>query len=1315
MSPIAQARLVIGAALALLGIIVMAGWLAGYAPAARVAPTFVGMVFGTAFCFTLIGIALLMPTSSRPRRTQTVIGWTLLTVASLFLIENIVDLSFGLDLPSLHAWLDDHNPRPGRMAPNTAVGFMLCALTLLLMQDVQSKARALAVQIATLAVLLMGLTGLVGYSLHLELLYSWFHSARMAVHTAIGLILSALGLLLAWGRADWYRSRRYFKEDEKVSFVGAMALVVVAMTTGIAGFAAQQTALETTLTDNLNTLMKRRVGLFQTVIRHSIADGTALAGRADVVAALRAFNSNKSDSAAFVRLRDIGSNLVMAQVSGITILDANGRHVTQLGKPVAEPEIAIEVAGTVPATLLWRDGLYLRIRSAVIDGKEVIGTLVIDQRLHVLTEQLAKQEGVGRTGSVAMCVLEFDGFLCLPMSNVLRTQKIPRYNPSGQALPMTFAATGQSGTFKGLDFKGRQVIAVYGPVTQSGLGIVVKQETEELYRPTREQVEKTAPLLFVFVLISAWLLRLNVKPLATKLLLSESKAREALATVKASKERIRTIIESAQDAFVGMDLSGNIIDWNSQAEAMFGYSREEAIGRPLTTTIIPERFRPLYEEALQKLNVTGQIEFINQRLERTVIHRNGHEFPVEIVIGLVQANDNYFFSAFVRDISARKQAERELHQAKDRAEAAARAKSEFLANMSHEIRTPMNGVIGLTNVVLKTDLSAQQREYLSLIKASADSLLRLLNDILDFSKMEARQLELEVIEFDARESIGNTLKAFSATANEKGLELTYHVAPDVPMRLLGDPGRLAQIIVNLVGNALKFTMRGEVVVRVAREMDAEARTLLHLSVADTGIGMSDEQQAGIFKSFAQADNSTTRQYGGTGLGLSIVSQLVALMGGAIRVESQPNKGTTFHLTLQFAIPAVHPTSVAEPAPVALRDMAVLVVDDNRTNRLILAENVRNWNMHPVLADSGRQALHKLVRAAAQGQPFPLVLVDSQMPELDGFELVQAIKSDPAIDSATIMMLSSSDMSGEIERCEALGVARFLRKPVKQSELFDAIVTALGLVSPEHSHKSDAIPERPLRLLHVLVAEDHPVNQMLVTEILKSRGHSFAIANNGVEVLQLLEREPFDVILMDGQMPEMDGYHATAEIRRRERATGRHIRIIAVTANVMKGDRAKCLESGMDEYVSKPIDPDQLLGLLERGVRRPADMAEPETAPKTAAVRPPLNFEQLLKAARGKRSLVENMARQLLESLPAGVADIREAVAAGDAGRLERAAHRLRGAAAVFRADPLAEVAARLEHLGRKAELAQAWEAVSELDARASELATELKSILQSTT
>jgi signal transduction histidine kinase/CheY-like chemotaxis protein len=524
--------------------------------------------------------------------------------------------------------------------------------------------------------------------------------------------------------------------------------------------------------------------------------------------------------------------------------------------------------------------------------------------------------------------------------------------------------------------------------------------------------------------------------------------------------------------------------------------------------------------------------------------------------------------------------ERDLLAAKDKAEEATRAKSQFLANMSHEIRTPMNGVIGAAELLGDTELTVSQREYLNMISQSADALLHLINDILDFSKIEAGRLELETVTFGLRDELADTLQAFAGRAAEKGIELACHVGLDVPDTLDGDPHRLRQIIVNLIGNALRFTEKGEVVVDVAVEAMGENHVRLCFAVSDTGLGIAAEKQQLIFEAFSQADTSFTRRFGGTGLGLTIASQLVQLMGGRLELESEVGRGSTFHFTLPFAIAAAKPAEPLAERP-ALAGLPVLVVDDNDTNRRILDEMIRGWRMKPLSVDSGPKALAALKNAAAIGRPFRLVLLDMMMPDMDGFAVAREIARGTDEARPAVIMLSSAQRDEGARRAEVSGVARFLLKPVRQSELLEAIFAALEVSAEEEEAPSEPQQAAPgPASLRVLVAEDNAVNQRLALRMLERRGHQATIVNDGAQAIEALAGGTFDVVLMDVQMPVMDGFQATAAIRENERMTGGHIPIVAMTAHALRGDRERCLAAGMDGYISKPLGADDFYAAVE---------------------------------------------------------------------------------------------------------------------------------------
>ncbi len=792
----------------------------------------------------------------------------------------------------------------------------------------------------------------------------------------------------------------------------------------------------------------------------------------------------------------------------------------------------------------------------------------------------------------------------------------------------------------------------------------------------------------------------------------------------------RAILDAANASIVVTDTTGIITLANPAVERWLGYRPEDLLGTTPERLHLPsevEQRALVLSKELGRPVAPGFETFVakarlgqTDEQEWTYVRKDGSHLPVSLSVSALrdETGSNIGFLGIAHDLTQRKLTEQQLMRAKDAAEVGTRAKSEFLASMSHEIRTPMNGVIGMTGLLLDTPLNDAQRAMAETVRSSADSLLTIINDILDFSKIEAGKLDLETTDFDLRQVVEDAIALLAEKAQSKGLELACAIAPDVPVAVRGDPGRVRQVLVNLLSNAVKFTERGEVVVRAtlvtiattglqrairgdASEIDS-ANLLpvqVQFDVQDTGIGIPPKVQAKLFQAFTQADASTTRTFGGTGLGLAICKRLVEMMGGAISVTSAPGTGSTFRFTLHLTPrPAVRSTRTAN-----LAGVMALVIDDSGTNRTILQQQLGSWGMRCGVANDAPEGLRLLRTAQREGNSYAIVVMDMQMPGMDGLALARVIKDDPALAAVQIVLLSSMMISDLAQRAEKIGVAACLNKPVRQYQLRNLLIKLItGEEHPSRSRMPVTIPQ-PRLYGRVLVAEDNPVNQRLALAMLAKFGCRADAVANGAEAVSASEQIPYDLILMDCQMPEMDGYQATEAIRRREQRDprGRHLPIIAMTANAMTGDREQCLAAGMDDYVSKPVHVEQLTAALERWLPKNAAAPSPSSSglqaipiglmPDRASNHVESCFDagdlQLLQDQLGDdRTSVPEIITLYLTEAPHHVAHIAAVVTSGDAQALRQHAHRLRGSSQIVGARAIASLCHQLENCGQRGDL-----------------------------
>jgi two-component system, sensor histidine kinase and response regulator len=773
-----------------------------------------------------------------------------------------------------------------------------------------------------------------------------------------------------------------------------------------------------------------------------------------------------------------------------------------------------------------------------------------------------------------------------------------------------------------------------------------------------------------------------------------------------------SIVNSSEGAIIGNTLDGVIASWNRGAEKLYGYTAAEAIGKPISM-LAPLNLNYELSKLLGQIKNGIQID----HYEMVRIRKDGRRVDVSLTVSPIRDSSGKLLgmSTIAQDITERKRMEEQLAQSHEAALAATRLKSEFLANMSHEIRTPMNGVIGMTDLLLDSELTPAQREFGEVIQSSSKALLTLINDILDFSKIEAGKLEFATTDFSLRDCIAGTLKAPAIRAHAKELDLAYYISPEVPDNLIGDPDRLRQIVINLVGNAIKFTEQGEVLIQVDKKWQSDSEIFLQFSVTDTGIGLAPDKQKSIFEAFVQADSSTTRRYGGTGLGLSISSRLVDMLNGKIWVESEPGKGSAFRFTARFALQKEQPSRISSLAPETLRNLPVLIVEHNALTRKLIEEMCVSWRMQPTSVADDYEAIEKLQEAQESGTPFALTIIDSSLLEKTAYRLSEKISQQPELVQQVILLTSTLVSVNDKQLSKTFKNCSSLTKPIKPSDLLNTIMSGFKpkTITQSASLDDHRNAQEGRDALRILVAEDNPVNQLVVRKILEKRGHQVTLAENGKVALEALAREAFDIVLMDIEMPEMNGLETTLEIRRKEQISGHHQPIMALTAHAMKEDSERFLAVGMDDYLAKPIEAKELLYKIDCLVQKtPTNVA----VRKIKGIGQPvmqrkIELSKILEFTEGDMELLQNIIRLFLKTYPGMLAEIRQTIADHNGEGLARAAHSFKGIGGYFLTAADLDIVKSLERQGRDLDLQNAKATTAALEQELTLIEKELKTLL----
>jgi PAS domain S-box-containing protein len=1261
---------------------VLAGWHLHVSTLVQILPGLIAMQYNSALCFLALATSGWSHVTGKGSKLLSAVGGgfvCLMGAAAVF--EYSTGISLGIDTAFFYPWENTLNAYPGRMALTTAISFFVCGFALILIAWRPRNFAAFA--IAHTFPLSFGLTSFLGYLFNITYVLPLHLGTQMALHTTLAFVTySVIMLEYAWNHTE-------HTEEGLPRWSPWIAAIIIPV----------------------------------------IFIG---------------FNSVTQSSSLLARSGQVILSLACALALGLAIRKIASSKMSHKGLILISIPLIFVLAFVALVRQMKRTSE--RGQEWVLRSKDVIW------KADVLLGSLVDAESSLR-GYITTDDTEFENSYrnaCRKVQEVIPELKdLVQDNPQQEARSSLLAATALR-RLEELSAINRSLLdgarsraieedkEAVGKRTMENFRAVLSSfllEEEQLDQARRQAVQESwqrfdwllvagasadvllaGLLAFLFTRgISKRLLRLteNAQRLAVgeHLLLpingSDEIARldavfhEMAQAVDEAVKRERAAVENAIDVICSVDEAGKFVNVNPACFKLWGYTPEELIGRRYVELVAPEDAEETGRAFLSLMEGTALTG-----LESRNIHKEG--FTVQVLLSASWSREDRLIFCIARDITERKRMEVEVAQARDTALESARLKAEFLANMSHEIRTPMNAIIGMTELALDTNLTAEQRDYLSTAKTSANALLNIINDILDFSRIEAGRLEIDSIDFDLRDCLGNIMKTLAIRAHEKDLELVCHVNADVPDALTGDPGRLRQIVVNLVGNAIKFTNAGEVVVSVDAESRAAGEVYLHIRVTDTGIGIPRQKQQLIFDAFTQSDGSTSRKYGGSGLGLAITAHLASLMGGAIRVESEPGKGSTFHTTLRFGLQG---DSAAAPnvVPANVGGLPVLVVDDNATNRRILGEVLRGWHMNPTAVGDGQAALDCLKKASESGKSFALILIDSNMPGMDGFSLAERIKDDPRFTSPAVMMITSTRQRHDVERCKQLGVVAYLIKPITQSSLLDAILKVLAPLDSKNQICAAVRPPRvSSRPLRVLLAEDNPVNQKLATGLLEKRGHSVRVAENGREAIAALEAERFDIVLMDIQMPEMNGFEATARIRERERGAGEHIPIVAMTANAIKGDREKCLDAGMDSYISKPIEANEFFRVIESFTAAPSPPRDDAGGAGEAG--DGIDRNALLASVDGDAELLQEFASLFMKNYPKLLSEISNSVMNSDAAAVARAAHSLKGAGGLLLNNIALRLVRQLESAGEGGNMDEAKRILAELTEEMARLSPALSSL-----